>query len=90
MGDDSSHGRAQGVLALLEGIDEPPCLLDLVLEEGHSLAALTALLSPSLVLLQHPEVGRAQAQGGYLTLLGQEDEELTPTLGDDEVRGEVC
>ena len=33
MSDDSSHGRAQGVLALLEGIDEPPCLLDLVLEE---------------------------------------------------------
>ena len=54
MSDDSSHGRAQGVLALLEGIDEPPCLLDLVLEEGHSLTALTALLSPSLVLLQHP------------------------------------
>ena len=54
MGDNGSHGCAECMLALLEGIDEPPCLLDLVLEEGHSLTALTALLSPSLVLLQHP------------------------------------
>ena len=41
MGDDGRHRLAERLLSLLDSVDEPSGLLDLVLEEGEGLSALS-------------------------------------------------
>ena len=55
--DDGSHRLAQGLLALMNGIDEPAGLLDLVTQESHCLTALTRAVALILMLLQEGKVG---------------------------------
>ena len=55
--DDGSHRLAQSLLALMNGINEPAGLLDLVTQESHRLTALTRAITLVLVLLQQSKVG---------------------------------
>ena len=55
--DDGCHRLAQGLLALMDGIDKPAGLLDLVAQEGHRLTTLTRAVTLVLVLLQQGKVG---------------------------------
>ena len=54
---DGGHRLTQSLLALMNGINEPAGLLDLVAQEGHRLTTLTRAIALVLVLLQQGKVG---------------------------------
>ena len=61
MCNDGCHRLTQGLLTLVDGIDEPASLLDLVSEEGHCLTALARSIPLSLVLLEQSQIGGTEA-----------------------------
>ena len=82
--EDSRHGAHEGLVTLLDSIDEPSCGIHLLLDELRRIARL-GVLRHRAVFAQHIAVLPADVQFGYITGVEHNEQFLVPFF-DREVR----